>query len=160
MNRYSVARVGRDSLSEAMIPKVYRSMRKLADDKPVIEASPKGLGVRVGPASSVADVDLDDEGHVILNGKGMSVAPGWRNLPDYSVPRRLKGLFRSARGPDDLYCFTMGAGPFRNGPLAADLDLQLDSPTHGSVVPRERVQLDKFQSDLANTRTCWTIDEA
>ena len=54
------------------MPKIYRSMKE-DNGKPVIEATNNGLGVRVSPSSTVTDVDLDPDGKVILNGKGMSV---------------------------------------------------------------------------------------
>jgi hypothetical protein len=108
----------------------------------------------------VVDIDLDDHGNVELNGKGMSVAPAWRDLPYFLVSRRLRDRFPAARGGSDLYCFTMGDGPFVDGNVAVGLDLKVDGPTHGVVVPQACVPLDQFQADLANTRDEWTIDEA
>jgi hypothetical protein len=142
------------------MPKIYRSMRKADDGKPVVDATGKGLGVRGVPVNGVVDLDLDDEGKVILNGKGMSVAPAWRDLPYFLVPKRLKDRFPAARGRSDLYGFTMGDGPFANGRVAIGLDLEVKSPTHGVVVPQASVPLDQFQRDLANTRSHWIIDEA
>ena len=59
---------------------IYRTMRRASDDRPVVGSNSKELGVRVPPNPN-ADVDLDDSGKVILNGKGMSVAENWRHLP-------------------------------------------------------------------------------
>jgi len=141
------------------MPKVYRVMRKADDDKPVVDATGKGLGVRGTPVNGVADVDLNKDGTVVPNGKGMSVVPGWRDLPYFLVPKRLTGKFPGARGKADTFCFTMGDGPFQTGPVATGLDLQQDTPTHGNIVPQQLVSLDQFQQDLANTRESWTIDE-
>lgn len=45
-------------------------MRKAADGKPVVWSTGKVLGVRAHPMNGVQDVDLDDGGNVVLNGKG------------------------------------------------------------------------------------------
>jgi hypothetical protein len=95
-----------------------------------------------------------------LNGKGMSVAPSWRDLPYFLILRRLKHLFPAARGSADLFCFMMGEGAFADGPVAAGLELKTDSSSHGVVVPRDSVLLTQFQTDLANTLDRWVIDEA
>jgi hypothetical protein len=142
------------------MPKIYRSMRKGDDGKPLIEATGKGLGVRGQPVNGVVDVDLDQDGKVILNSKGMSVAPGWRDLPYFLISKRLKNQFPAARGPIDLCCFTMGGGSFAEGQVADGLDLKIDAPKHGVVAPQLSVPLDQYQVDLANTRDYWTIDEA
>jgi hypothetical protein len=142
------------------MPKIYRSMKKGEDDKPVVEDSVKGLGVRGTPVHGVVDVDLDPENRVILNGKGMSVAPSWRDLPYFRIPVRLRDRFPAARGPADVHCFTMGDGPFESGPVADGLDLFLDNATHGVVVPRRSVLLTEYQMALADTRDRWVIDEA
>src|SRR5438445_192523 len=118
------------------MPKIYRSMKKTGDDKPVVDASGKGLGVRGVPTNGVLDVDLDDQGRGVLNGKGMSVAPAWRALPYFLIPERLKDRVPRARGSNGLSCFTMGDGPFADGPVADGLDLLVDKPTHGVVAPR------------------------
>jgi hypothetical protein len=136
------------------MPKIHRSMKE-DDGKPVVEASNKGLGVRVS-----VDLDVDGDGKVILNGKGMSVAPAWRDLPPHLVSKRLRSKFPDARGSPHLRCFTMGEGPFQDGPVADGLDLKRDTPKHGVIVPRVSVPLDQYQSDLANTRDHWVIDEA
>jgi len=54
-------------------------MRKAEDDKPIVDATGKRLGVRGTPVNGKQDVDLDDDGKVVLNDKGMSVAPSWRD---------------------------------------------------------------------------------
>src|SRR3954449_5051421 len=100
------------------MPKVYRAMRKADDDRPVVDATGKGLGVRGVPYNGVTDVDLDEAGNVVLNGKGMSVVPTWRDLPFFLIPKRLRPLVPSARGASDTFCFTTGVGPFGDGELA------------------------------------------
>jgi hypothetical protein len=135
-------------------------MRKGDDGKPLVDASGRGLGVRGEPVNGIADVDLDDEGNVILNRKGMSVAPAWRDLPFFLISKRLKSQFPGARGARDVYCFTLGAGPFADGPVADGLELLVDTFTHGVVVPRIAVPLSEYQRDIANTRDYWVIDEA
>jgi hypothetical protein len=143
----------------ATMPKVYRAMKKSVDEKPVVEPTANGLGVRFDAATGAGDVDVDTSGNVILNGKGMSVAPASRDLPAHRVPKRLVDKYAGARGRNDTHCFTTGAGPFVSGRFAAGLDFVADSPTHGTIVPEALVNLDRFQADLANTRHVWTIDE-
>jgi len=142
------------------MPKIYRSMRKEDEGKPLVEATGKGLGVRGQPVNDVVDVDLDPDGKVVLNSKGMSVAPSWRDLPHHRISKRLRNQFPAARGTIDIWCFTMGEEPFADGPVADGLDLKIDAPKHGVVVPRLSIPLDQYQADLANTRDYWTIDEA
>jgi hypothetical protein len=144
------------------MPKIYRSMKKDDDGRPVVDASGKGLGVRGIPVNNVVDVDLDGDGKVILNDKGMSVVPTWRDLPYFLLPESLRKKFpdaKKARGNSNLHCFTMGDGSFVEGRVADGLDLKPDSPKHGVVVPRTSVLLDRYQADLANTRDRWTIVE-
>jgi hypothetical protein len=142
------------------MPKIYRSMRKKDDGKPLVDPTGKGLGVRGQPVNGVVDVDLDQDGKVILNSKGMSVAPSWRDLPYFLISKRLKDRFPGARGATDIWCFTMGEGPFAESPVTDGLDLKIDTPKYGVVAPRSSVSLDQYQARLANTRDYWTIDEA
>jgi hypothetical protein len=92
------------------MPKVYRSMKKADDGKPVVDVSGKGLGVRGTPVIGVVDVDLDHSGNVILNGKGLSVAPAWR----------LQAAFPGARGSRDLFVLRLGTPPLPMGQLLPD----------------------------------------
>ncbi len=142
------------------MPKIYRAMRKAGDGKPFVDATGKGLGVRGEPVNGVVDVNLDEEGKVVLNGKKMSVAPSWRDLPFFLIPKRLKEKFPGARGSSVLYCFRFGEGPFADGPVAEGLDLKIDGPKHGLVAPRVSVALDQYQMDLARTQDRWFVDEA
>ncbi len=124
-----------------------------------MEETGKGLGVRGVPVNQVSDIDLDQDGNVIRNGKGMSVAPSWRDLPIFLIPKRLRDRVPGARGSEALYCFTFGDGPFASGLIAEGLDLMVDVPRHGLVVPRVSVSLKQYQSDLAKTRDHWIVDE-
>jgi hypothetical protein len=134
-------------------------MRREPDDKPTVDETGKGLGVRTVPVNGITDVDLDDERRVVLNGKGMSVAPGWRDLPFFLIPKRLVDKVPAARGSSTLYCFAMGDGGFQNGQISEDLALRLDSATHGVVVPQSLVSVDRYQMALAATRDDWSVDE-
>jgi hypothetical protein len=58
------------------MPRVFRAMRKDEDGLPHIERSASGLGVRPDK-----DIDVDPDGKIFVNGKGMSVGPGWREVP-------------------------------------------------------------------------------
>lgn len=139
---------------------IYRSMKRADDDLPVVGSNARELGVRVPPNPN-ADVDLDDQGNVILNGKGMSVAENWRNLPPHLVPRRLRPLLSTAAGSNQLSCYRLGDGPFQAGPISDRLMLVLKAhdPRSGNVVPCGSKQVQEFQDDLAATRSDWSIDE-
>ncbi len=61
-------------------------------------------------------------------------------------------------------CYTLGVGPFQRGLVAAGLELipdQGQAPvTHGVIAPVQVVTVDEYQTDLANTRANWRIDES
>lgn len=136
------------------MPLVYRVMKPDGDGLPIIEQSSNGLGVRPG-----IDVDVDPQNNAIANGKGMSVAPSWRVLPIFRIPKRLKDKVLGARGSDATCCFKCGDGPFQEGAFAVGLVLAPDSPKHGCVAPAQTVPLAHYQKDLATTRSGWAIDE-
>jgi hypothetical protein len=137
------------------MPLVYRAMKKDADDLPTIEASASGLGVRPG-----LDIDVDAQGHAIANGKGMSVAPAWRVMPVWRIPKRLRDKRAGARGPNNIYCFRTGTGPFQRDAFAKGLELVPDSTTHGCIAPTQTVVLTTYEGDLELTRANWQIDES
>jgi hypothetical protein len=133
--------------------------RDPADNLPVVgSTSSSELGVRLG-----VDITVDAAGNVILDGSGMSVVPGWRNLNLYRIPKRLRHIVPGAKGANSTACFTMGVGPFKNGVVANGLELipdQGQNPvTHGVIAPRQVVPLARYQTDLENTRASWHIDE-
>ena len=133
------------------MPKIFRTMRKDADDMPKIANGANCLGVRP------SDVDLDANGKVELNRKGMSVSPSLKALPHFLTPKRLKGSYPKATGSNSLFCFFMGDGPFIETKVDEGLALVLDSPSHGLVVPDrpEVATLTIFEANLAATRHSW-----
>lgn len=144
------------------MPKLYRSMKRTADGIPVVGSQPKELGVREPPSVN-ADVDVDDRIHVILNGKGMSVAENWRRLLPHLIPKRLKeqGLSADASGSNALACWTMGNGPFAAGAIDETLCLALKPGNlhSGNIAPIASIPLREFQDLLAATRPLWVVDE-
>lgn len=134
------------------MPRVFRVMRRDVDNLPTI--SPTSLGVRAG-----TDVDLDSQGKVLVNGKGMSVAPNWRDINVTRVPKRLRPLLPGAAGSNAWSCFCAGTGPFEPGAFSRGLSLEPDSATHGVLAPAEVVPLATYEADLAATRASWQVDE-
>ena len=134
------------------MPRVFRVMRKEPDSLPTL--SQTSLGVRPG-----VDVDLDAQNNVLVNGKGMSVAPNWRDISRNRIPKRLRGIVPGARGSNNTFCFGMGNGPFQQGPFANGLTLEPDSATHGNVAPAMVVPLVTYEADIAATRPDWQEDE-
>jgi hypothetical protein len=148
------------SMSPIQPPKVYRAMkRNPVDNMPVVGSTNSSeLGARPG-----IDISVDVAGNVVLDASGMSVAPGWRDLDFTRIPRRLRPIVPGATGANSTSCFTMGIGPFQNGVIAKGLELipdQRQAPlTHGVIAPVPVVPLAQYQTDLANTRAHWQIDE-
>lgn len=132
------------------MPLVFRAMKKEADGLPTVAPSASALGVR--PA---VDIDIDNQGNVVVNDKGMSVSPSWREISIFRIPKRLGG-----QGSNNTFCFRMGSGPFQQGALAAGLELVPDSPKHGVVRPEKSVRLQQYENDLSATRLDWQVDEA
>jgi hypothetical protein len=64
-------------------------MKREDDGLPKAGSNSRELGVRI-PPDPFADVDVDGQGQVILNNKGMSVAENWRYFLAHLVPKRLK----------------------------------------------------------------------
>ena len=106
---------------------------------------------------------VDLAGDVVLDGCGMSVAPGWRVLDDTRVPKRLRAIRPGAIGPNSLACYTLGVGPFLRGIVASGLELfpdhDIDPVKHGVVAPLLVVPIAQYLIDLADTRAAWQIDE-
>ena len=131
-----------------------------ADGLPVIgHGSSSALGSRSG-----IDITVDAAGDVVLDERGMSVAPEWRLLEFTRIPKRLRHIVPGATGSNSTYCYTLGSGPFVNSRVANGLELIPDagpSPvTHGIIAPAQIVSLAHYQTDLENTRANWQIDEA
>lgn len=134
------------------MPRMFRIMKKDADDKPVIGQTATTLGIRSGK-----DIDLDAAGHVVLNDKGMSVNPEWRVASLFLIPKRLG---TGGRGSSSYFCFRRGTGPFQQAACGAGLELLPDSPTHGVVRPAQSVLMAQYEADLHATRLEWEVDEA
>jgi hypothetical protein len=137
------------------MPLVFRAMKRDADGLPTVAQSGSGLGVRPG-----IDVDVDAQGNVLVNGKGMSVSPEWRVISIVRIPRRLRHIVPGARGSNNTFCFRTGDGPFQQGAFAQGLDLVPDTPTHGCIAPSQPVPLAQYQDDLAVSRPQWQVDES
>jgi hypothetical protein len=127
-------------------------MRKEPDDLPTV--SQTSLGVRPG-----IDVDLDPRNNVLVNGKGMSVAPSWRDVNVNRIPRRLRPIVPGAAGSNSTFCFRMGSGAFVRGTVANGLTLEPDSGRHGNIAPDQMVPLATYEADIAATRANWQEDE-
>lgn len=132
------------------MPQVFRVMREDEDHLPNVAQSASGLGVRSG-----VDIDLDPHDNVLVNGKGMSVNPDWRNAPLFRIPERLRHLKQGARGPNTNACFRYGTGRFERGYFADGLILEPDTSTHGTIAPAASVPLFDYGAALAATRSGW-----
>ena len=134
------------------MPRVFRVMRKEGEGLPTI--SPTSLGVRAG-----INVDLDAQNNVLVNGKGMSVAPHWRDINVNRIPKQRRPVVPGAGGSNNTFCFRAGKGGFVQGPFANGLTLEPDSPRHGNVAPVQVVPLATYEADIAATRPDWQEDE-
>lgn len=140
------------------MPLVYRAMEE-EDGQPKVGSEKNMLGVRV-PPNPRPDIVPDTNGNVQPNSGGMSVAPNWRDLPPFLIPRRLNCIVSDARGPNRLRCWRFGEGKFESAPLSDELQLQRQTSTHGVVEPVAEVSIASFQDALAETRRGWQIDES
>jgi hypothetical protein len=134
------------------MPRVFRVMRKDSDGKPTV--GPTSLGVRPN-----VDIDLDPQNNVLVNGKGMSVAPNWRDININRIPKRLRPKLPGAGGSNNTFCFRTGAGPFQQGVFANGLTLEPDSAKHGNVAPAKFVPMATYEADIVATRPDWQEDE-
>lgn len=139
------------------MPRMFRSMLR-DGDRPMVGPSAKMLGVRVPPAEK-CDLSPDENGEVAPGTGGMSVAPNWRDLPDYRIPERLQHILPGARGKDNLSCWRMGNGPFEPGFVADQLVLRPGATDHGMVEPDRRMLLASYILAIEATRDLWVIDE-
>ncbi len=132
------------------MPRMFRAMKKGEDNKPTVGRGFCELGVRS------TEIEIDEDGNAVPNEKGMSVAPEWRSLHLFVIPRRLG---TGGRGKDTTFCFRRGDGPFDRGACGNGLELVPDSPTHGVVRPAQVVPLNNFLQNLGATRDEWVIEE-
>ena len=121
---------------EKLMPTIYRAMKQTDDGLLAVGSGSSELGVRLSPNPN-ADIEVDNDGNVILNENGMSVVENWRSLLPHLVPKRLKPIFPGATGSNKLACFRFGEGPFSPGPLNDRLSLTLKrhDARAGNVVP-------------------------
>src|SRR5438876_5728721 len=106
--------------------RVFRVMKKEPDGLPTV--SQTSLGVRPG-----VDVDLDARDNVLVNGKGMSVAPNWRDVNINRILKRLRPIMSGAGGSNNTFCFRAGNGAFVQGFFANGVTLEPDSATLANV---------------------------
>lgn len=132
---------------------IYRVMAQ-DGEFPMVGDTSNRLGVRAG-----TDLPVDDRGNVRPETGGMSVAPDWKVLPYFLIPKRLRRLAPAARGSNARRCWKLGAGPFERGEVAEGLMLRPDHAAHGVVEPRELTSLVAFQAALAATRESWIDGE-
>ena len=126
---------------------------------PRVSNESKCLGVRE-PPNLHADVDVDKNDNVQLNGKGMSVGDDWRQLQGHLIPEHLDDGLNAADGKE-MAVFVHGEGPFQEASVAANLKLLLKpgSTSNGVVAPKVARSLADYQADLAATQSDWVIDE-
>jgi hypothetical protein len=149
------------------MPKAYRTMFEQGGE-PRVGQTWCELGVRPpgslnpGGKQPAADVDVNANGDVLLNKKGMSVFRSLADLPALPsrlVPIHLSGKVRGAAGPSGIRIWAMGQGVFASGPLIGNLELHQSGGIHGNICPSNLMPIQALQSELANTQDSWTVDE-
>src|SRR5436305_1173869 len=86
--------------SRGKMPRIYRSMR-IEGGKPALGRGGASLGIRPG-----FDLPVDEDNEVRPSTGGMSVAPTLSDLPEFLVPKRLRGLVPRARGKDSRFVWS------------------------------------------------------
>lgn len=97
---------------------------------------------------------------MLLNRKGMSVSEDWRNLPGHLIPEELDDGRNNARGKG-MRVYVHGSGRFEEMNVTEQLTMFLKegSRSNGVVAPAESIDLERYQANLAATRSDWLIDE-
>jgi hypothetical protein len=90
----------------------------------------------------------------------MSVAPDWKLLPPWRIPRRLAHIVPQACGRNEDACWRFGQGSFVADSIGELLRFVPDRPTHGVVEPAYEMPLGNYQTALADTQDHWVIDES
>lgn len=134
------------------MPKVYRTMRANGD-LPELGRSAACLGVRP------LDIPIEGNGFVFPGTGGLSVAPSWKLLAPWRIPKRLNSVVPKASGSNNLRCWAMGTGAFQEGDVANGLHLRVDGDHHGLIEPKTHMPFQLYEELLASTRTLWRIDE-
>lgn len=140
----------------------YRGMAE-ENGKPKVGRSARLLGVRPGIDIDVEQMPrdwLDERGYLrpeaernpllgesidvaIRNGKGMSVSLSIESLPAFRKPAMFGGT-----GKDPLW-------QIDDSKIAGELEAVQDSPTHVSILPRDTMLLEKYETALTNTQNDW-----
>jgi hypothetical protein len=123
--------------------------------RPLLAPTARGPGVRKG-----VDIAVDVSGKVNTGSGGMSVAPEWRLLPPWRIPRRLAQVVPLACGRNDDACWRFGEGDFVTELLGERLRFVPDRPTHGLIEPAYEMLLSHYEAALADTQNGWVIDES
>jgi hypothetical protein len=145
------------------MPLMYRSMEIDADGMPKTGRSAKHLGVRI--LGDYRDIDVDEAGYVLLNAKGMSVAPEAKYLYPGLVRKDLWHIVEGARANNpNLRIWRIGAGAFVEAEITPELVLKPDQPLkperpHGVIAPAKIMTVADYEQALADTRPSWVIDE-
>jgi hypothetical protein len=145
------------------MPKVYRSMYEDAG-KPRIGNDTCELRVRPPGHPINADVNVDANGNLALDGGGMSVFPSivpveLRRIPKRLIPLRLASRIPGAIGDDDMKIWTTGMGPFVSGPMTVKMSLNVTGRSRGTICPNCVMSLQEVQMELAKTQPNWTVEE-
>jgi hypothetical protein len=122
------------------------------------------LGVRPPGHPVNADVNVDANGNVLLDGGGMSVFPSivpaeLKRVPKRLIPLRLANKIPGAAGDDDLRIWKTGNGVFMSGAVTVMLKLNVTSRTHGTIGPAQLMPLADLQAEIARTQRDWTVEE-
>jgi hypothetical protein len=133
------------------VPRMFRAMLKDADDEPAVGQGFCELGARK------KEIDLDAQNNATPTAKGMSVAPEWRLLSIFVLPRRLDQRGRCTK---PVYCFRRGKAQFQQMTFGTNLELVPDPPQqgvvrHGIIRPEQPVPVADHLKNIADTRDEW-----
>ena len=131
--------------------RVLRSM--WADDtahRPLIADNANALGIRPG-----IDLPVETGGLVKPGTGGMSVSPAITDMPNHKIPRRMRAVYPSARGSNDLICWVLDGMNWGDAEINDDLSLRCDRPTHGMIEPGSEMDLDMYRAALVATQPMW-----
>lgn len=140
---------------------LYRAMIE-ENGKPKIGRSPRMLGVRLSTDIDVEQIPinwLDEQGSLrpsveqinstttaevaIRNNKGMSTSLSIEALPAFRKPSEFGGT-----GKDPLW-------QIDDCKILGNIEAVQDSPTHVSIMPRQTMLLEKYETAIANTQDYW-----